>query len=87
MAESSQKNSLKEYRPGMQAPSVLLACLFLSGALSLVYEVLWIRNLGLVFGTTVVAMTSVLAVFFGGLAIGNHFFGRLAAGRRHPIRV
>jgi len=87
MAESSKKNSMKEYRPGMQAPSVLLACLFLSGALSLVYEVLWIRNLGLVFGTTVVAMTSVLAVFFGGLAIGNHFFGRLAAGQRHPIRV
>ena len=68
-------------------PALLLTCLFFSGALSLIYEVLWIRGFGLVFGTTVVAMTSVLAVFFGGIAIGNHLFGRLAGSVKNPIRV
>jgi spermidine synthase len=87
MAGLSKMRFMTECLSGKQAPAVLLACLFLSGALSLVYEVLWIRGLGLVFGTTVVAMTAVLAVFFCGLALGNRLFGRLAGSLRNPIRV
>ncbi len=50
---------------------------FLSGALGLVYEVLWLRKLLLVFGSTVHATSTVLTVFFGGLALGSWVFGRL----------
>ena len=50
---------------------------FLSGALGLVYEVLWLRKLLLVFGSTVHATGTVLTVFFGGLALGSWVFGRL----------
>lgn len=52
-------------------------CYFLSGALGLIYQVLWLRKLLLVFGSTVHAVSTVLTVFFGGLAIGSWLFGRL----------
>ncbi|HZY30870.1 MAG TPA: hypothetical protein VFF86_04425, partial [Candidatus Methylomirabilis sp.] len=41
----------------------LLVCFFLSGATGLVYEVVWTRMAGLVFGNTVYAVTTVLAAF------------------------
>jgi spermidine synthase len=66
---------------------VLLLCFFLSGATALVYEVVWLRMLGLVFGHTVYALTTVLAAFMAGLGLGSVLFGRRAAGFRDPIRV
>ena len=56
-------------------PSLLVAC-FLSGAAALVYQVLWTRQLTLLLGHTVVAVSTVLATFMAGLALG----GALAAG-------
>jgi spermidine synthase len=50
---------------------VLLACFFLSGATGLIYEVVWLRMLGLVFGHTAYAITTVLAAFMGGLGLGS----------------
>jgi len=57
-------------------------CYFLSGALGLIYQVLWLRKLLLVFGSTVHAVSTVLTVFFGGLALGSWLFGRLIDRRR-----
>ena len=51
---------------------------FLSGAAALVYESLWMRSFGLVFGSTTGAVALVLAVFMGGLALGS------AAAARWP---
>jgi spermidine synthase len=66
---------------------VLLVCFFLSGTTALVYEVVWLRMLGLVFGHTVHAITTVLAAFMAGLGLGSLLFGRRAAGFPDPIRV
>jgi len=52
------------------------ACFFLSGALGLIYQILWLRKLLLVFGSTVHAVSTVLTVFFGGLALGSWWLGR-----------
>ena len=60
---------------------------FLSGCLALVYEVIWIRKLSLVFGVTSLALITVLAAFFGGLALGSFLFGRLAERSRNLIRL
>lgn len=49
---------------------------FLSGAAGLIYEVIWSKSLGLVFGHTVYANATVLAAFMGGLAAGSAWFGR-----------
>ena len=51
---------------------------FLSGMTGLVYEVLWTRRLGLVFGHTVVAVSTVLACFMAGLGLGSWLGGKKA---------
>jgi spermidine synthase len=50
----------------------------LSGAAALVYESLWLRSFGLIFGGTTSAVAMVLAVFMGGLAIGSALAARRA---------
>ncbi len=60
-------------------------CFILSGATGLIYEVLWARMLGLVFGATTLAVSTVLAAFMGGLALGSALAGRLAARIRKPL--
>ncbi len=60
-------------------------CFFLSGFAGLVYEVAWIRQAALLFGSTAFAVSAVLAVFFFGLAIGAYLFGRLGQQTRRPL--
>lgn len=57
---------------------LVLACFFLSGASGLVFEAVWTRELTLVFGSTALAMSTVLSVFMGGLALGSWLAGRWA---------
>ena len=54
------------------SPSRLIPffCIFISGAASLVYELIWIRQLSLVFGGTLYAISAVLCSFMTGLALG-----------------
>ena len=67
---------------------VLLAGLvFVSGAASLVYEVLWLKELSLLFGSTAYAASTTLAVFFLGLAVGGAVFGRWSPHLRSPLRA
>ena len=63
----------------MHAQLAIVACLAFSGFSALVYQVLWTRLLGLAFGTTTEAIGTVLAVFFGGLALGNLLAARWLA--------
>ena len=58
---------------------------FASGACGLVYQQLWTRQLSLVFGVTVYAVATVLAVFFGGLALGSFLAGRLVSRTARPL--
>src|SRR4051812_25059333 len=51
------------------------------------YEVVWSRQLVLVFGNTTQAISTILTGFFGGLAIGSYFGGRLADRVRRPLRL
>ena len=60
-------------------------CFIVSGATGLIYEVLWARMLGLVFGATTLAVSTVLAAFMGGLALGSALAGRLGARIRKPL--
>lgn len=54
----------------------LAIAFFFSGAAALVYQVLWVRMLGLVFGNTTYAVSTVLAAFMGGMALGSWLLGR-----------
>jgi len=58
---------------------------FLSGALGLVYEVLWVRRLTTVFGATTLAVTATLSGFFLGLALGSLTLGMRSRRWRRPL--
>ncbi|HMF56225.1 MAG TPA: fused MFS/spermidine synthase [Pyrinomonadaceae bacterium] len=62
-------------------------CFILSGATGLIYEVLWARMLGLVFGATTFAVSTVLAAFMGGLALGSAWAGRVGPKVKRPLRA
>src|SRR5687767_4506956 len=64
---------------------LLPALFFVSGALGLVYEVLWMRWLTTLFGATTLAATATLSGFFLGLAAGSHTFGERSKRWRRPL--
>jgi spermidine synthase len=66
---------------------VLIFLFLFSGATSLVYEILWLRQLHLIFGVTQVAVSTVLAAFMAGLAIGGFTAARWADRFRSPLIV
>src|SRR5215831_15412258 len=67
--------------------AVILGCFFLSGASGLVLELLWTRLLTLVFGSTTLAVSTVLTAFMGGLGLGSYFGGKWADRLRDPARA
>ena len=65
----------------------LIIIFFASGAAALIYEVLWLKELGQLFGVTAHAAAATLAVFFLGLAAGGFAWGRRAATIANPLRA
>ena len=63
----------------------LLLLFFASGACGLVYEVVWMRLLTLTLSVTVHAVTTVLAAFMAGLALGAAWGGRVADRVGRPL--
>ena len=63
---------------------IILILFFFSGLASLIYEVIWARKLGLVFGTTSYAISTVLAVFMAGLTLGSFLFGKIVDKLKEP---
>ena len=55
---------------------------FVSGALGLGYELVWIRKAALIVGTSQLALTTVLSSFFLGIALGSQVVGRYPRGAR-----
>ena len=49
---------------------LLCACFVLSGVAALVYQTAWTRQFAIVFGTSELAVATVLAAYMGGLALG-----------------
>src|SRR5437879_2715581 len=66
---------------------LVLACFFFSGAAGLIYQVAWGKALGLIFGHTVYAIATVLAVFMAGLAAGSAYIGRWNEQRAESLAV
>ena len=64
----------------------LLFSIFLINALSLVLQMVWVRRLMTVFGSTALTVSTVLSVFLTGIALGGYlggrFVGRLPNGLR-----
>jgi spermidine synthase len=69
-------------RINLAAPAALL---FASGLASLVYQILWVKQLSLIVGLEVQAITTALSAFFGGLALGRYVWGRVADRLDRPL--
>lgn len=67
--------------------SDLLVCLcfFLSGLAALVYQTVWARLFSISFGTSELAIATVLAAYMGGLAIGSALVSRYADRVERPV--
>jgi spermidine synthase len=73
---------------GAGIPLLLLSlCFVLSGFAALVYQTAWTRQFGLVFGTSELAVATVLAAYMGGLALGAAIVERLLPRISRPVLV
>jgi spermidine synthase len=66
---------------------VLYGLFFASGLSALCVEIVFSKYLGFVFGTTAYAVSTVLAAFMAGLAIGNMIGGSLSSKLARPVRT
>ena len=67
--------------------SLVILIFFISGASGLIYEIVWTRMLTLVFGNTSYSVSTVLASFMGGLALGSWLIGRFVDRIKNLLRL
>jgi len=58
----------------------------ISGMTALIYEIIWIRPLSLVFGTTIYAFSTIIASFILGLAVGSWIAGKYSDKMKNPLK-
>ena len=64
--------------------AALLAC---SGACSLIYQAVWLREFRLLVGASTVSSAAVLAVFMGGLGVGGYLLGQRVERSTRPLAL
>jgi spermidine synthase len=65
----------------------LALILFFSGAYSLIYQIAWVRFLTLLLGSTTMGITTVVATFMSGLALGSWLASKYLIGRKNPLKI
>lgn len=75
------------HRPTAKTVPALRALLFASGVAALIYQAIWIKQLSLVVGVDVYAVTIGVSGFFAGLAGGAALFGRIADRVASPLML
>jgi spermidine synthase len=67
--------------------ALLCACFVLSGIAALVYQTAWTRQFAIVFGTSELAVATVLAAYMGGLALGAYLAEKFLPRVTRPVRT
>ncbi len=65
--------------------ALLCACFLLSGVAALIYQTAWTRQFAIVFGTSELAVATVLAAYMGGLALGAWLAERFLPRVTRPV--
>ncbi|HEY2101968.1 MAG TPA: hypothetical protein VGH08_01830 [Chthoniobacterales bacterium] len=68
-------------------PAIVSIILFLSGASALIFQTLWLRLSGLVFGNSIWAAALILSSFMAGLALGSAFAALTTIHQLRPLRI
>lgn len=66
---------------------IILFAFGLSGMAALIYEIVWIRPLSLIFGSTMYATSTIIAAFLTGLALGSWIFSKYADRIENPLKT
>ncbi|GIU68386.1 MAG: hypothetical protein KatS3mg001_236 [Candidatus Pacearchaeota archaeon] len=66
---------------------ILLWTFAISGFTALVYEIVWSRQLQLIFGSTVYAVSTILTTFFVGFSLGSYLFRNVADNSKNPVKL
>ena len=85
---SSHEVSPAALRPAEQQRvgfGMFLIMFFLSGVAALIYQIVWAKELALVFGVTLYATSAVVTTFMAGLAFGSLYFGRVVDRWNRPL--
>ena len=61
--------------------------LFVSGLCALIFQTAWLREFRLIFGASTPASAAVLAIFMGGLGLGNAVLGRRVDRAASPLKL
>ena len=64
---------------------VVLACFLLSGFAGLLYQTVWMRQFGVVFGTAESAVVATLAAYMAGLGLGAFLAGHFVTQLKRPL--
>ncbi len=67
--------------------TLLFGLFFISGAAGLIYEIVWVRQLTLLLGVSIYAVSAVLVAFMGGLGFGAVYFGKKLDQGMAPVRL
>ena len=67
--------------------ALLCTCFVLSGIAALVYQTAWTRQFAIVFGTSELAVATVLAAYMGGLALGAWLAEKFLPRVTRPVRT
>jgi spermidine synthase len=81
------KYERKTATPKDKSGFVIMALVFASGIAGLIYQVLWMKQLGLLFGNTSQAAAATLAAFFAGLGAGSWWWGKRVSKTDRPLRL
>ena len=81
------RNRLNQSSPPIPKPLLVgvAGCFLLSGFAALLYQMAWMRQFSTVFGTSEIAVATVLSAYMGGLALGAAVAGRLVNMLRRPV--
>lgn len=88
MNSSVMPHALTKNPERVETGAILWSALLLlaSGTAALIFQILWIKQLSVVVGVDIYAVTTGVGAFFAGLAIGGLALGRFADRARRPLR-
>lgn len=78
---------MRQHQAGGLPIALVLLLFFVSGAFALVYQVVWSRLMMHVFGSTALAVGTVLAAFMFGMAVGAWRIGKFADNSPNCLRL
>ena len=83
----AEASNTRAFEPGAGVLIGVVACFVLSGFAALLYQTAWMRQFSIVFGTSELAVATVLSAYMAGLALGATIGGRLVDRVTRPILV